>query len=58
VILMSGFSEQDAVASFTGKALAGFLSKSSNLAALGQEVRAAHGFWLNAPGSGRYCARI
>jgi hypothetical protein len=56
--MMSGFSEQDAVASFTGKALAGFLSKSSNLAALGQEVRAAHGFWLNAPGSGRYCARI
>jgi len=40
VILMSGFNEQDAIASFTGKGLAGFLSKPFDLAALSQKVRA------------------
>ncbi len=41
VILMSGFNEQDAVTSFAGKGLAGFLSKPFDLAALTEKVRAA-----------------
>ncbi|KAF0171545.1 MAG: signal transduction histidine kinase NtrB [Limisphaerales bacterium] len=46
VILMSGFNEQDAIANFTGKGLAGFLSKPFDMAALTEKVRAA----LNANG--------
>ncbi len=41
VILMSGFNEQDAIANFTGKGLAGFLQKPFDLAALGEKVRLA-----------------
>ena len=41
VILMSGFNEQDAVASFTGKGLAGFLQKPFDLAALATKLRVA-----------------
>ena len=40
VILMSGFNEQDAIASFTGKGLAGFLQKPYDLAALIERLRA------------------
>ncbi|MEQ2008837.1 MAG: PAS domain-containing protein [Limisphaerales bacterium] len=41
VILMSGFNEQDAIASFTGKGLAGFLPKPFELATLRERIRAA-----------------
>jgi two-component system, cell cycle sensor histidine kinase and response regulator CckA len=41
VILMSGFNEQDAIAHFTGKGLAGFLQKPFDLAALAARLRGA-----------------
>ena len=41
VILMSGFNEQDAIANFTGKGLAGFLPKPFELATLRERIRAA-----------------
>lgn len=40
VILMSGFNEQDAIANFTGKGLAGFLQKPFDRATLVERVRA------------------
>ena len=41
VILMSGYNEQDAITSFVGKGLAGFLQKPFDLSALTEKVRAA-----------------
>jgi two-component system, cell cycle sensor histidine kinase and response regulator CckA len=41
VILMSGFNEQDAIAHFTGKGLAGFLQKPFDLATLAARLRVA-----------------
>ncbi len=41
VILMSGFNEQDAIANFTGKGVAGFLPKPFELATLRERIRAA-----------------
>ena len=43
VILMSGFNEQDAIANFTGKGLAGFLQKPYDLATLTERLRTALG---------------
>lgn len=39
LILMSGFNEQDAIASFTGKGLAGFIQKPFDLPTLTEKVR-------------------
>ena len=39
VLLMSGFNEQEAIARFTGKGLAGFLQKPFNLAALREKLQ-------------------
>ena len=39
VLLMSGFNEQEAIARFTGKGLAGFLQKPFNLPALREKLQ-------------------